>query len=143
MNSKTFSLVEDNAKNDRNEVKLLFFNSKKQYIGNSVVIKVYFYQLIFFLQKVHLKPPRCTFILQTFDEIKYDLGHNRFVNKDIESISHNHKGTIHKITFTKLLEERVMKEGKSHFCMKKKTTKHPRPWGQKISFFPSNIIQHL
>ena len=82
MNSKTFSLVEDNAKNDRNEVKLLFFNSKKQYIGNSVVIKVYFYQLIFFLQKVHLKPPpQCTFVLQTFDEIKYDLGHNRFVKK--------------------------------------------------------------
>ena len=27
---------------------------------------------------------RCTFVLQTFDEIKYDLGHNR--EKDIESI---------------------------------------------------------
>ena len=71
---------------ERNKVKLFvldFINIFLQF-HNSMVIKVYFYQLIFFLQKVHLKPPRCTFVLQTFDEIKYDLGHNR--EKDIESI---------------------------------------------------------
>ena len=82
-----------------------------------MVIKVYFYQLIFFLkQKVHLKHPQCTYVLQTFDEIKYDLGHNAVVKKDIESIYKNYKQTIHNIIFTKLPQERVMKGGKSLCC---------------------------